>query len=117
MAYKRRRLESGTPSLQPSSPPWSFGPQSISRTRSVRLSASSSSPRLPTLPQQMTVVPPVPIPHGRTAFSIYDQAAGQNDYVENDVEVIQREDSDAMNEIIMAIDMKERGTIGCAYYV
>jgi DNA mismatch repair protein MSH5 len=65
----------------------------------------------------MTVVPPVSISHGRTAFSTYDQAAGQNDYVETDVEVIQRENSDAMNEIIMAIDMKERGTIGCAYYV
>jgi DNA mismatch repair protein MSH5 len=28
-----------------------------------------------------------------------------------------REDADAMNEIIMAVDLRDRGTIGCAYYV
>lgn len=28
-----------------------------------------------------------------------------------------REDADALNEIIMAIDMRDRGTLGCAYYI
>jgi len=36
---------------------------------------------------------------------------------ETDADVQLREDSDAMNEIIMAVDMKDRGTVGCAYYV
>lgn len=118
MAYKRRRIETETPLLQTSSPPWSFETQSISRTRSVHLSASSSSPRLPTLPQQRTEVPRVLISNGCAEFRTYDQArTGRNDYVETDVEISRREDLDAMNEIIMAIDMKERGTIGCAYYV
>lgn len=29
----------------------------------------------------------------------------------------EREDSDALNEIIMAVEMKERSSVGCAYYV
>jgi DNA mismatch repair protein MSH5 len=37
--------------------------------------------------------------------------------VETDADIQTREDSDAMNEVIMAVDMKERGTIGCAYYI
>lgn len=28
-----------------------------------------------------------------------------------------RENSDAMNEIIMAVDMRDKGTLGCAYYI
>lgn len=28
-----------------------------------------------------------------------------------------REDDDSLNEIIMAVEMRERGTVGCAYYV
>jgi DNA mismatch repair protein MSH5 len=31
--------------------------------------------------------------------------------------VQEREDLDALNEIIMAVEMKERGSIGCAYYI
>jgi DNA mismatch repair protein MSH5 len=36
---------------------------------------------------------------------------------EEDAETELREESDAVNEVIMAIDMRDRGTIGCAYYV
>lgn len=32
-------------------------------------------------------------------------------------EIREREDADALNEIVLAIDMRERGTLGCAYYV
>lgn len=35
---------------------------------------------------------------------------------ETEADLQLREDSDAMNEIIMAVDMKERST-GCAYYI
>ena len=38
-------------------------------------------------------------------------------FEETDAEIQAREDSDAMNEVIMAIDMKDHGTVGCAYYV
>lgn len=36
---------------------------------------------------------------------------------EGDDEVREREDTDALNEIVLAVDMRERGTLGCAYYV
>jgi DNA mismatch repair protein MSH5 len=28
-----------------------------------------------------------------------------------------QQDADALNEVIMAVDVKERGTVGCCYYV
>ncbi|KAI9699119.1 MAG: MutS protein msh5 [Candelina mexicana] len=36
---------------------------------------------------------------------------------ENDAEIDDREDNDALNEVIMALDVKDRGTVGCSYYV
>ncbi len=36
---------------------------------------------------------------------------------ETEVEIQLREHSDAMNEVILALDMRDRGTIGCAYYI
>jgi DNA mismatch repair protein MSH5 len=42
---------------------------------------------------------------------------GEAGEIENDADVQRREDADAMNEVIMAIDMKDRGTLGCAYYI
>ncbi|OBT67805.1 hypothetical protein VE03_02464 [Pseudogymnoascus sp. 23342-1-I1] len=37
--------------------------------------------------------------------------------IESEAEVQDREDADALNEIIMAIDMRDRGTLGCTYYI
>lgn len=36
---------------------------------------------------------------------------------EQDGDVEEREDDDSLNEVIMAVDLRDRGTIGCAYYV
>ncbi len=36
---------------------------------------------------------------------------------ENDAEIDAREDNDALNEVVMALDVKDRGTVGCSYYV
>jgi DNA mismatch repair protein MSH5 len=36
---------------------------------------------------------------------------------ETEEEVQDREDSDAINEVIMAVDLKDPGTVGCAYYI
>ena len=36
---------------------------------------------------------------------------------EADDEIEERENADALNEIVLAVDMRERGTLGCAYYV
>lgn len=37
--------------------------------------------------------------------------------VESEADIEARENQDAVNETIMAVDMRDRGTIGCAYYV
>jgi DNA mismatch repair protein MSH5 len=37
--------------------------------------------------------------------------------IESEEEIEDRENADALNEIIMAIDMRDRDTLGCAYYV
>lgn len=36
---------------------------------------------------------------------------------ENDIDIEQREDEDMLNEVIMAIDVRDRGNVGCCYYV
>jgi DNA mismatch repair protein MSH5 len=84
---------------------------------SVPHSTAQLSPALPALPQK-------PMSLGRsnpTTFSSTSSSACQvtgRVYNEETEAVIQlREDSDAMNEIIVSIDMKDRGTIGCAYYI
>lgn len=37
---------------------------------------------------------------------------------EAETETVQRdEDDDALNEVVMAVDMRSHGTVGCAYYI
>lgn len=36
---------------------------------------------------------------------------------ENEIDIEEREENDALNEVVMAVDLKERGTVGCCYYV
>jgi DNA mismatch repair protein MSH5 len=36
---------------------------------------------------------------------------------ENEAEVEEREQSDNLAEVIMAVEMRDRGTVGCAYYL
>jgi hypothetical protein len=36
---------------------------------------------------------------------------------EIDADISNREENDSLDEIIMAVDLKERGTVGCCYYV
>lgn len=31
--------------------------------------------------------------------------------------IAEREDADSLNEVIMCVDMRDRGTVGCCYYV
>lgn len=117
MAYKRCRLEIETISVTPSLSRSSFRPQSTSRISSAHKGASSSSPRLPAPPQQKRLTPQITSSYGPTALPGGDKDVAQNYDIETEAEILEREDSDDMNEIIMAVDMKERGTIGCAYYI
>lgn len=36
---------------------------------------------------------------------------------ENEADIQEREDCDSMNEVIMAVELKGLGTVGCAYYL
>ena len=36
---------------------------------------------------------------------------------ENEAEIQEREENDALNEVVMAVDLRDRGTVGCCYYV
>ena len=36
---------------------------------------------------------------------------------EDDADVAIREENDSLDEVIMAVDLKERGSVGCCYYV
>ncbi|KAE8444261.1 hypothetical protein EG329_000761 [Mollisiaceae sp. DMI_Dod_QoI] len=51
------------------------------------------------------------------ASSSHREENVQAEIIETEDEIQAREDSDAMNEVILAVDMRDRGTIGCAYYV
>lgn len=56
---------------------------------------------------QRAGIPPRSLPssssHGRLA--------------EDDEAVRLREDDDALNEVIMAVDVKDKGTVGCCFYI
>ena len=117
MAYKRRRLGVGTASWHPSSPTKSFRSESMSGIGEVPRSAWSSSPRLPALPQQRIFTTRMSSICAPDVLPNREEDGPQIYGAETEAEIQEREDSDELNEIIMAIDMKDRSTIGCAYYV
>jgi hypothetical protein len=96
----------------------------IRQGSNFRTSHTPSSPQLPQLPQQQQGrqslrFAPTHTQH-RLSSAAREELAGretQTPYAEDESAIDEREDADALNEIIMAIDMKERGTVGCAYYV
>ncbi len=113
MAYKRRRLGSGSSSRAPPS----SRPQTFSRLSSVPRNLQASSPALPALSQRTRVSLRPPSSQSSVNSSLRGANAIQAENNESDGETQRREDADAMNEIIMAVDLRDRGTIGCAYYV
>ena len=113
MAYKRRRLGSEASSrATPSS-----HPQTFSRLSSVPRSLQASSPALPALSQRNRVSLRPQSSHTSNITSPRDENDISAEILESDAETQMREDADAMNEIIMAVDLRDRGTVGCAYYV
>lgn len=106
MAPKRR----GT-SSQSSTPHPSFRPQvSFSRMSSVLRELPIPSPIPNSLPGS-----------SRLSLSSSSRPGARSsdvvEFEEADVDIHRREDADAMNEIIMALDIHDHGTVGCAYYI
>lgn len=74
----------------------------------------TSSPQLPPFPQrQRFSLQPTPLQNFSPARPGYE-AEGDEPGHEHQ---LSPEDADALNEIIMAIDMKNNGNVGCAYYI
>lgn len=87
------------------------GMSSVPRNSGKTSSLTPSPPK----PKRASLRPPTShIPSGSVLHIGSDE---QNEESETEEEIKKREDADAMNEIIMAIDMRERGTLGCAYYI
>jgi DNA mismatch repair protein MSH5 len=89
----------------------------FSRVGSVTRSLNEiSSPTLPPTKQKRVSLRP-PASHITSNSSSVAGLDEQFEDSETEGDVQRRENADSLNEIIMAIDMKERGTLGCAYYV
>ncbi|KAI1104166.1 muts domain V-domain-containing protein [Jackrogersella minutella] len=73
-----------------------------------------SSPQLPPHPerQRLSLRPP-----SSQASSINSRHPPEDDDDSHADDVLSNEDADALGEIIMAIDMKDNGNLGCAYYI
>ncbi|KAI0966931.1 putative MSH5 protein [Xylaria arbuscula] len=82
----------------------------------------SVSPTYESSPPLLACVgrPGLSLPSPSRPLSSQDESFGSG-HNGGDDEVLERESNDAINEVIMAIDMRDRGprgsTIGCAYYV
>lgn len=76
--------------------------------------SQASAPVLPALKRVSLHPPSSHIPSSSTGRSQHEDDL---DELQNDEEIRLREDADSLNEIIMAIEMKDRGTLGCAYYI
>ncbi|TQS38393.1 hypothetical protein Golomagni_01101 [Golovinomyces magnicellulatus] len=102
---KRRYVASDIPYIRQRSSPFC----------SILRNVTASSPLLPSLSRQKFSqrASSSKIPG---SITVQDQNEIRAEEFESCSEVQSREDSDAMNDIFMAIDMRNRGTIGCAYY-
>ncbi|KFX88111.1 hypothetical protein V490_07834 [Pseudogymnoascus sp. VKM F-3557] len=90
----------------------------FSRQGSVlRTSLPPSSPALPNLDSANRTSYGLPRSHANSGSSTLSRISNHIAEIESEAEVRDREDADALNEIIMAIDMRDRGTLGCAYYI
>ncbi|CZS90681.1 related to MSH5-meiosis-specific protein [Rhynchosporium graminicola] len=112
MPYKRRRLGSEALSQQSSSSRL----QAFSRLGSVPHSITASSPAASFLPRQSRLSLRAPDSTPSVVSSQRDRDVVRAGVFESEAEEQARENSDAINEVIMAIDLKDRSTIGCAYY-
>ncbi|KAK0104513.1 MutS protein msh5 [Cadophora gregata] len=112
MVYKRRRVGSGASSHYSAS----SRPQSLSRLSSVPNNLAASSPALPSLRRQNRNFSRASSSQPFVFSSQRDRDVVRAEVFETEAEIEARENTDAVNEIIMAIDLKDGGTIGCAYY-
>ncbi|KAI1459397.1 muts domain V-domain-containing protein [Annulohypoxylon moriforme] len=73
-----------------------------------------SSPQLPPHPQRHRLS--LRLPSSRLSSNHSDRRQ-ENDEDSRHEDALSSEDADALGEIILAIDMKDNGNLGCAYYI
>ncbi|KAI0845599.1 muts domain V-domain-containing protein [Daldinia vernicosa] len=87
---------------------------SLSRVSSrATIQPYPSSPYLPQHPQRQRLS--LRPPSSQISANNSSRPKGDNDSHIDDM--LSNEDTDALSEIILAIDMKENGNLGCAYYI
>lgn len=120
MGFKRRRLSSKASSSKASSQRSTSSRQQSSRPQPfARLSSATqnsvpcTTPSLPDLPQQSRLSLRL------SGGQLSSRRPSNEDVipVESEAEILAREDADEMNEIILAIDMREKDIVGCSYYI
>ncbi|KAI0882714.1 muts domain V-domain-containing protein [Annulohypoxylon maeteangense] len=90
-------------------------PRSSSRTSTANIiSPYQSSPQLPPHPQRQRLSLRPPSSRLSSNNSVPLQGNNDNSTLED---ALSSEDADALGEVIMAIDMKDNGNLGCAYYI
>ena len=115
--FKRRRVTSDAGSDHQSS---SQGQSSRIQSSSL---AASSMPRVGYHSSSMHPSPPCNRTSMRSKSARVASPPSVQDEVdifeagENETDIQEREDCDSMNEVVMAVELKGRGTVGCAYYL
>ncbi|KAI1770907.1 muts domain V-domain-containing protein [Hypoxylon cercidicola] len=82
-------------------------------SRTTTTQSFPSSPRLPPHPQRQRLS--LRLPSGRPSSN--NSSHRPNDHDPHTDDTLSTEDADALGEIIMAVDMKDSGNLGCAYYI
>jgi DNA mismatch repair protein MSH5 len=95
-----------------SSSPKSCNLQS-STFRSPAPQPSLSTPTIKYSQARLQVQTPLPITHSKPVADFITESLHNNDILTES----NLNDIDALNEVIMAVDLRERGTVGCCYYV
>lgn len=97
-----------TPSL-PWTSPFGHSQQPSQQQPRTRVSLRPPSSQQPSA----SLISPRTPPNRRSPF----QTAEGNLLPEDETSIEERENADALHEVIMCVDMRDRGTVGCAYYV
>ncbi|KAF2761501.1 hypothetical protein EJ05DRAFT_174055 [Pseudovirgaria hyperparasitica] len=91
-------------------------PSSSSRARQSSIAMSTCLPTSSTTPERVcrrvTIQSPAPRP-SRTLATIHSEAYVQDGCGDKEF----GGDEDTLHEVVMSVDMRERGTVGCAYYI
>lgn len=118
MPYKRRRKVSSVSGSAPNSS--SPASRRIKRNVSVARTVPSSSPAFNSISHGKRVslkLPDSPSRASRDGSVARPENVFNPRVAETDAEIEEREGTDLINEIMMAIDVKKGGNVGCAYYV